>query len=517
MKINRSSKQNTPISSKKRAQKRVPAVSTTQTPPPSLGTTQDATALKGTNFPCALIQDLLPLYVEELTSKVSNQLITEHLDTCPLCEKEYRQLVTALPPEAETLDAFSPLSWRKLQVSKWLFLLFACSLTLTAFLSFFSLLSYPVSTSLPQRLPLQLSPFAHWLLLAAVAALALGLLWGFYHKTGRPVQARLCRILFFLPLAALFGFFLCLLINAIGFINQWSTFLLFFLLFSLAFYGLFTFAHRYFSQKQQWIMAQNRQSLPLVQLQKTFAKRRRKAIFCGCCAFFLLFLSLYNVLSVPFYLPYDPQNMHIREQEDQLSFEYTVPNGVFHSSLFTQNGDTFAEVTLWTTRWNQLFQPSLGGSFLVSFEPVKGVFYLDYTKGGEYLFVHGENPFEGGGAVALPRLFFAYYLLFAVGLSVLLGLGWLVSARQKKPLASKVFSFLFFLPVSYLFGQLLIQGSAFYARTMISRQYVDGFITASYHPMTDFTLIFLAFAAFYGFFVSAYSLMKQKRLDRRFV
>ena len=34
------------------------------------------------NIPCELIRDLLPLYVDGLTSEASNREIKEHLETC---------------------------------------------------------------------------------------------------------------------------------------------------------------------------------------------------------------------------------------------------------------------------------------------------------------------------------------------------------------------------------------------------------------------------------------------------
>ena len=41
---------------------------------------------------CEIIRDLLPLYVEELTSKESSEAISVHLKICDECRKEYEEM-----------------------------------------------------------------------------------------------------------------------------------------------------------------------------------------------------------------------------------------------------------------------------------------------------------------------------------------------------------------------------------------------------------------------------------------
>jgi Putative zinc-finger len=48
---------------------------------------------------CALVKDLLPSYVDQLTSKETNEIIEEHLNTCDSCKKELDQLVCELKAE----------------------------------------------------------------------------------------------------------------------------------------------------------------------------------------------------------------------------------------------------------------------------------------------------------------------------------------------------------------------------------------------------------------------------------
>lgn len=49
---------------------------------------------------CKIVNDLLPLYTEELTSKETNSFIRTHLEECPNCQSEYRTLKAELSNSA---------------------------------------------------------------------------------------------------------------------------------------------------------------------------------------------------------------------------------------------------------------------------------------------------------------------------------------------------------------------------------------------------------------------------------
>lgn len=51
---------------------------------------------------CSLIKDLLPLYIDDLCSKESTEIIKNHLEACSGCKKEYEQLTNQ--PEIKALD-----------------------------------------------------------------------------------------------------------------------------------------------------------------------------------------------------------------------------------------------------------------------------------------------------------------------------------------------------------------------------------------------------------------------------
>lgn len=82
------------------------------------------------NITCDVIKDLLPLYVEDISSDDTRKLVEEHIASCETCKKELVKLQT---PKDFSLDAPS-LPLKKLQTTllkkKYLTILFSVSITL---------------------------------------------------------------------------------------------------------------------------------------------------------------------------------------------------------------------------------------------------------------------------------------------------------------------------------------------------------------------------------------------------
>ncbi len=56
------------------------------------------------NQPCPMIQDLLPLYVDQICSQESRRAVEEHVENCPLCRarlEELRREDPLPPPEQD--------------------------------------------------------------------------------------------------------------------------------------------------------------------------------------------------------------------------------------------------------------------------------------------------------------------------------------------------------------------------------------------------------------------------------
>lgn len=57
---------------------------------------------------CETIKDLMPLYIDGLTSEVSNEEIQKHIETCKECRQYYHEMTGSMPeflPKAEVDDA----------------------------------------------------------------------------------------------------------------------------------------------------------------------------------------------------------------------------------------------------------------------------------------------------------------------------------------------------------------------------------------------------------------------------
>src|SRR5690625_2528902 len=79
---------------------------------------------------CEVIQDLIPLYVEDMLSEESKMLVESHLNECEECREYMNELQTTsiLPPDTDT----RPLEkiQKNLQKKKWLTIVFSALVTL---------------------------------------------------------------------------------------------------------------------------------------------------------------------------------------------------------------------------------------------------------------------------------------------------------------------------------------------------------------------------------------------------
>ena len=57
------------------------------------------------NIHCNVIQDLLPLYVDDVVSEESRELVEQHLKYCPECRQILSEIQTTIPIPQYTDDA----------------------------------------------------------------------------------------------------------------------------------------------------------------------------------------------------------------------------------------------------------------------------------------------------------------------------------------------------------------------------------------------------------------------------
>lgn len=95
---------------------------------------------------CTIIQDLLPLYVDEVVSKDTNELVEQHLQTCQDCQKEYGQMrKTLYVPIENKVTLFEKLNkkWNRKKI------ILIVGSVLTTILLCFALFSYVFHYSKP--------------------------------------------------------------------------------------------------------------------------------------------------------------------------------------------------------------------------------------------------------------------------------------------------------------------------------------------------------------------------------
>ena len=88
--------------------------------------------MRNMSKPCEVIQDLLPLYVDEACSESSVEIIKEHLESCPECREIYQQLHSHTSEEIlqKEKDGVISRHSRKLRKGKILTVIFSVILTL---------------------------------------------------------------------------------------------------------------------------------------------------------------------------------------------------------------------------------------------------------------------------------------------------------------------------------------------------------------------------------------------------
>ena len=116
-----------------------------------------------------------------------------------------------------------------------------------------------------------------------------------------------------------------------------------------------------------------------------------------------------------------------------------------------------------------------------------------YGFGGDQVLLYGE-PMDGGMEI-LPRLFLGYYLLMAFVLAAALGILALILRKKR---SGAVLRQLFFAPVAYILGHLLVKGPN----------------TVSFNAAWELVPILIAAAGSYALLSLGWQALRQWKLDR---
>ena len=67
------------------------------------------------NYPCDIIQDLLPGYIDEILSETGTRVVKEHLEECEKCNHVYLEMKEGLNSEEELNETLALDGFKKVQ------------------------------------------------------------------------------------------------------------------------------------------------------------------------------------------------------------------------------------------------------------------------------------------------------------------------------------------------------------------------------------------------------------------
>ncbi|HHT50983.1 MAG TPA: zf-HC2 domain-containing protein [Eubacteriaceae bacterium] len=236
---------------------------------------------------------------------------------------------------------------------------------------------------------------------------------------------------------------------------------------------------------------------PLLKIKSTLRKKKIQTALFSMMFSIMLFVITIAFLTAPEYIPFSERSVTINEIGNGsvlAQFEDTVYGYDINRYPTDDNAGYVYHITTWNSIWNRNIKKTNTNNTILNpnGENVVSVYYYQ-TDVSEDILMYGKDINPNGGIVTLPRLFLSYYALIAIVFATTCGLIMLILYRYKKVLnfTLKVF----FLPVSYLLGHLIIKG----------------FTTSSYTATRDFYAILLVMIPLYIAFLMAVNLIRQNR------
>ena len=252
---------------------------------------------------------------------------------------------------------------------------------------------------------------------------------------------------------------------------------------------------------------------PLLALKKTINKRRRiTAAIAALCVFILLFSAfhrinewhqvpweegLIQVTGVEKMADVEKRNSPFPEEEEAirlpdesmgLTIQFDSKISGIHSTMEKNENGTTEIIQGWSNNPNK----KLTGDYSeCSINPVPD--RLLYDTGSGQILLWGE-PMDGS-LVVMPRLALASYAILACCLASLSALLWFLFRNRQ---CASILRQVFFVPVSYLAGHLLIKG--FHARTFFLED--------------DLGSILLVGAAVYALLTLGWTAWQQRKRDK---
>ena len=239
----------------------------------------------------------------------------------------------------------------------------------------------------------------------------------------------------------------------------------------------------------------DRNASPLLKVKSTLRKKKIQISILSMLFSIILFVIITAFLTAPEYIPYSERSVIINEIGNGsvlAQFEDTVYGYDIHRYPTDDNTGYVYHITTWNSIWNRSIKTSNINNTILNpnGEKVVSVYYYN-TDGSEDILIYGKDINPNGGIITLPRLFLSYYAFIAIIFAATCGLIMLILNRNKKVLnfTMKVF----YLPISYLLGHLIIKG----------------FTSSSYSSKRDIYAILLVMIPLYIAFLTATNLIGQ--------
>lgn len=252
---------------------------------------------------------------------------------------------------------------------------------------------------------------------------------------------------------------------------------------------------------------------PLLALKKTINKRRRiTAAIAALCVFILLFSAfhrinewhqvpweegLIQVIGIEKMADVEKRNSPFPEEEEAirlpdesmgLTIQFDSKISGLHSTMEKNENGTTEIIQGWSSNPNK----KLTGDYSeCTINPVPD--RLLYDTGNGQILLWGEPA--DGGVVIMPRLALASYAILACCIASLSALLWFLFRNRQ---CASILRQVFFAPVSYLAGHLLIKG--FHARTFFLED--------------DLGSILLVGAAVYALLTLGWTAWQQRKRDK---
>ena len=226
----------------------------------------------------------------------------------------------------------------------------------------------------------------------------------------------------------------------------------------------------------------------LKKIKKELKNRRFRTAAMAALLVFVLLVSFFSWYSKPEYYPYSENRISVRTLGDKIEIRFT---GVARASLETREdpeGGTIGILYAWTSPMDRRSKIET-----MTIPKVDALYYCWETQGENTVLLAGET--DAAGMQVLPRLVLGYYVLLALALGAVSALLWLLLRKKE---AGALFRQIFFVPLSYLTGHVLIMGLQ----------------TLSFDAGRDFGFILMAACGVYAILTLLCRELRQRKQDR---